>query len=62
MKLSPLPLSQSEIGTMANASRRQVSAAMNRFAEAGWIAHTYRSVTVAQPQALRDYAEQDEGD
>ena len=58
----PIPLSQSEIGTMANASRRQVSAAMNRFAEAGWIAHTYRSVTVAQPQALRDYAEQDEGD
>ena len=58
----PIPLSQSEIGIMANASRRQVSAAMNRFAEAGWIEHTYRSITVSQPQALRDYAEQDEAD
>ena len=58
----PIPLSQSEIGIMANASRQQVSAAMRRFAEAGWIETTYRSITVAQPQALRDYAARDEDD
>ena len=57
----PIPLSQSEIGIMANASRQQVSAAMKRFAEAGWIETTYRSITVARPQALRDYAG-DDGD
>ena len=58
---SPIPLTQSEIGIMANASRQQVSAAMKRFAEAGWIETTYRSITVARPQALRDYAG-DDGD
>lgn len=58
----PIALSQTEIGIMANASRRQVSAAMKRFAEAGWIAATYRSITVVRPQALREYAGQDGDD
>jgi len=58
----PIPLSQTEIGIMANASRQQVSAAMKRFAEAGWIETTYRSIIVTRPQALRDYARHDEDD
>ncbi|WP_454857824.1 Crp/Fnr family transcriptional regulator [Rhizobium binxianense] len=55
----PIPLSQSDLGVMANASRQQVNLAMQRFAEAGWVNYSYRSVTVINPQALRQFSEGD---
>jgi len=55
----PIPLSQAEIAVMANASRQQVNTAMQRFSEAGWVSYNYRAITVADPQALRDFAEGD---
>ncbi|MBL0370918.1 Crp/Fnr family transcriptional regulator [Rhizobium sp. KVB221] len=55
----PIPLSQSELGVMANASRQQVNMAMRRFAAAGWVDYTYRSVTVTNPQALGQFSEGD---
>jgi CRP-like cAMP-binding protein len=53
----PIPLSQADIGIMANASRQQVNAAMQLFSEAGWLKHNYRSIVVMKPQALRQYSE-----
>jgi CRP/FNR family cyclic AMP-dependent transcriptional regulator len=55
----PVPLTQSEVGIMANASRKQVNAALKRFSEAGWVANTYRSITITDPGALRRFAEGD---
>ncbi|CAH1663752.1 Crp/Fnr family transcriptional regulator [Chelatococcus asaccharovorans] len=54
---APIPLTQSELGVMANASRKQVNAAIRRFAEAGWLSNTYRSITITDPGALRRFAE-----
>lgn len=54
-----VPLSQTDIGIMANASRQQVNAAMQRFADAGWVNYTYRSIAVTNAQALRRYSEGD---
>lgn len=54
-----IPLSQSDLGVMANASRQQVNAAMRRFAAVGWVSYTYRSVTVLNPRALRSFSEGD---
>lgn len=58
----PIPLTQSEIGIMANASRKQVNAAIRRFAEAGWLTNTYRAITITDPEALRRFAEGDGSD
>lgn len=55
----PIPLSQTDLGIMANASRQQVNMAMQRFVAAGWVNYTYRSVTVTNPQALRRFSEGD---
>lgn len=55
----PVPLTQSEVGTMANASRKQVNAALKRFSEAGWVTNTYRSISITDPGALRRFAERD---
>ncbi|QPC42050.1 Crp/Fnr family transcriptional regulator [Kaustia mangrovi] len=52
-----LPISQEELGGMANASRKQVNAALARFAEQGWIRHSYRSIEVCDSQALLAFAE-----
>ncbi|MDH7799840.1 MULTISPECIES: Crp/Fnr family transcriptional regulator [unclassified Beijerinckia] len=52
----PLPLNQTRIGTMARASRRQVNAALKRFAENGWLKTSYRSVTILRPEKLRLFA------
>lgn len=52
----PIPLTQAEIGAMANASRKQVNAALQRFAAAGWISNTYRSITIIAPEQLRRFA------
>lgn len=56
---APIPLTQNEVGVMANASRKQVNAALKRFSEAGWVANTYRSITITDPGALRRFAERD---
>lgn len=54
-----IPLTQTELGVMANASRKQVNAALKRFADAGWLSHTYRSITIRDVNALRGFAEAD---
>ncbi|WP_377844133.1 Crp/Fnr family transcriptional regulator [Bosea sp. UC22_33] len=59
---APIPLTQSEVGVMANASRKQVNAAIKRFAEAGWLTNTYRSIAITNPEALRRFAEGDGAD
>jgi CRP-like cAMP-binding protein len=57
-----VPLGQAEIGDMACASRKQVNFALRRFAAAGWARPGYRSVTIADPAALRAFvAAEDEG-
>lgn len=58
----PIPLSQADLGVMANASRQQVNAAMQRFTAAGWVKYTYRSVSVTHPEALRCYSEADDSE
>lgn len=57
----PVPLTQAEIGAMANASRKQVNAALQRFAAAGWISNTYRSITIIDAERLRRFAAQGDG-
>lgn len=51
-----VPLTQEEIGDMSNASRKQVNAALKRFAEQGWVANNYRNVKVTDAEALRSFA------
>ena len=58
----PIPLTQSDVGIMANASRKQVNAALRRFSEAGWVRNNYRSITITDPGALRRFAEGDGAD
>lgn len=53
----PIPISQAELGAMANTSRKQVNAAFKYFAAAGWISHTYRSIRITNADALRKYAD-----
>ncbi len=56
----PLPLTQTEIGTMARASRRQVNVALKRFAENGWLKTSYRSITILNAEKLRLFATEDD--
>lgn len=58
----PVPLTQIELGIMANASRKQVNAALKRFSEAGWLTNSYRSITIADPKALGRFADGDGSD
>ncbi len=53
----PIPLSQSEIGLMANASRKQVNVALARFEEAGWVKASYRSIAILDVASLRRFAD-----
>jgi CRP/FNR family transcriptional regulator, cyclic AMP receptor protein len=55
----PIPLTQEDLGIMANASRKQVNAALKRFAEAGWLKNSYRSITIHDAKALRHFAEEE---
>lgn len=50
-----IPLSQSDVGEMANVSRKRVNVAFQRFTEAGWLAKPtgYRSIRITDPDALR---------
>lgn len=58
----PIPLTQAEVGIMANASRKQVNAALKRFAQAGWLDHSYRNIVVTNAAALRAFAAGEDGD
>jgi CRP/FNR family cyclic AMP-dependent transcriptional regulator len=44
---------------MANASRQQVNAALQRFEKAGWLTSAYRSIAITNVEALRRFAEGD---
>ena len=55
-----VPISQTELGVAANASRKQVNAAVARLAERGWITHSYRSIRILDPEALLRFAAGDE--
>lgn len=46
----PIPLTQSKIGLIANASRKQVNAALARFAQTGWVKTDYRSIMIRVPK------------
>lgn len=48
-----IPLTQLDLATMANASRRQVNTILQGFAARGWIAQGYGSVTVLDAEGLR---------
>ncbi|WP_313458804.1 Crp/Fnr family transcriptional regulator [Stenotrophomonas sp.] len=56
-----LPITQTELGQLANASRRQVAAAFKRFIAQGWVEATYRSVRVTDAAALGRFALAEEG-
>lgn len=51
-----VPISQEDLGAMANASRKQVNAALARFEKQGWIAHSYRSIEISDAKALLHFA------
>jgi len=55
-----VPISQTELGAAANASRKQVNAAVARFVARGWIAHSYRNINILDPEALLRFAAGDE--
>lgn len=57
---APIPLSQTELGAMSNASRKQVNAALQRFAKEGWVSNNYRIITVLDGEALRRFAAGDD--
>ncbi|MBP7003754.1 Crp/Fnr family transcriptional regulator [Amaricoccus sp.] len=50
------PVGQDELGAMANATRKQVNAALGRLAARGWVATGYRSIRVLDPAALAAFA------
>lgn len=52
----PIPMSQVEIGIMANASRKQVNAALQHFETLGWVSNAYRSIVVKDIKAMREFA------
>jgi CRP-like cAMP-binding protein len=56
----PIPLSQAELGVLANASRKQVNAVLQRLAAVGLVQTTYRSVRILDAKALRDLASDDD--
>ncbi|WP_442580053.1 helix-turn-helix domain-containing protein [Mesorhizobium sp. ASY16-5R] len=51
-------LTQTGVGTMASASRRQVNAALKRFAEFGWLTTNYDAITVLNAEALRLFGDE----
>ncbi|MBI1621677.1 helix-turn-helix domain-containing protein [Aquamicrobium sp. cd-1] len=55
-----VPLSQEEIGAMSNTSRKQVNAALRKFAELGWLTASYRQVTVENAAALNAFAKEED--
>ncbi len=56
---SPVTLSQKDLSIIANTSRQQINSVIQRFVDEGWVETGYRSITVTNPVALRQHAEQD---
>ena len=56
---TPIPLAQSALGMLANASRKTVNAALQRFEKAGWVKCGYRAITITNMKRLTQYAESD---
>lgn len=56
-----VPITQAGLGGMANASRKQVNAALARFAAQGWVEHSYRAIRVLDAKALLHFAAGDDG-
>lgn len=54
---TPIPLAQAALGILANASRKTVNAALQRFEKSGWVKRGYRSVTITHMKRLRKFAE-----
>ena len=54
---TPIPVSQADLGIMSNTSRKQVNAALQRFAAAGLLAKGYRTITVLDDRLLRRFLE-----
>ena len=46
-----VPVSQADLGAMANASRNQVNAALSKFEAKGWISSSYRAIRICSPSA-----------
>lgn len=56
---TPVTLSQESLGTITTTSRKQVNAIIKRFVDEGWIETGYRSITVLDPAALKNHADED---
>jgi len=54
---TPIPLAQAALGILANASRKTVNAALQRFEKSGWVKRGYRSITIRNMKGLTRYAE-----
>lgn len=55
---APICVSQQSLSIIANTSRKQVNNTVQQFVAAGWVEISYRSITVTNPNALRQHAEQ----
>ena len=49
-------VSQSELGRLANASRKLVNKALRHFAAAGWVEPGYSVITILDAEALTQFA------
>jgi CRP-like cAMP-binding protein len=54
---TPIPLAQAALGILANASRKTVNAALQRFEKSGWVKRGYRSITITNMKRLTRFAE-----
>ncbi len=51
-----VPISQTDLGAMANASRKQVNAALAHFSAQKWVTVGYRRIEIVDPSALLRFA------
>jgi len=49
-------VSQTELGRLANASRKLVSKALHQFGEWGWVEPGYNAIKIYDMQRLKDFA------
>ena len=55
---TPITVSQDNLSIITNTSRKQVNVTIQRFIENGWVETRYRAITVKNPEALLQFAEQ----
>lgn len=55
-----IPLSQHDLGIMANASRQQVNATLNKFSKNGWIEYNYRNIIIKNAKEISNHAENED--